>query len=217
MIVTIHKRTISQWFTMSKILILTYSFLFLVHKEDSYFRPYHMAGRKKKGCVSPQALPILFSCASSSSQAFHQHLIPIPVLPSLGVMRTTFAEAYGGWMLTKTLREVPIVTLTSTRKTMWVELSPQLWLSGQQFWPIRGRTHNREKQRCYSNRHYCCCCLHKVAMGGRCYPLNAGLVQTDCSRGRRQLGRTPSTFYLSFLSSDHVIIMCDKLSYEALL
>lgn len=133
MIVTIHKCTISQWFTMFKILILTYSFLFLVHKEDSYFRPYHMAGRKKKGCVSPQALPILFSYASSSSQAFHQHLIPIPVLPSLGVMRTSFAEAYGGWMLTKTLREVPIVTLTSTRKTMWVELSPQLWLSGQQF------------------------------------------------------------------------------------
>lgn len=167
--VTMHKYTIPQQFAMSIITIPTYIFLFLVHKEDSYFRPYHMAGRKE-GCVSIPALPILFSCASSSSQAFHQHLLPIPTLPSLRVRRASFAAAlwwaYGGWMLVKTRREVPIVTLTSTRKTMWAEFSPQLLLSTRQFWPNRDRTHNREKQRCSSNRHYCCSCLQVEAEGG---------------------------------------------------
>lgn len=42
----------------------------------------------------------------------------------------------------------------------------------------------------------------KWQMGGRHQPLNAGLVQSDFSGDRRQLGRTPSTFYLSCLYSD---------------
>lgn len=109
------------------------------------------------------------------------------------------------------MKEVPLVRLTSPRKTMWAELWPQLQLSGQQFWPIRDRTYGRRKQRSYTNRHYSCCCLHEVETAGGCYPLKGDLANTECRWGRRQWERTLATFCLLCLCSDYALIMRDKL------
>lgn len=91
---------------------------------------------------------------------------------------------------------------------MWPEGSTTSRLSGQVFWPLRDRNTDA-----YSNRCYCCYCLREVVHGCGCYALNAGLTKAECSRDRRQLGRTPSPFYRSCLSSDYVLIMGNKPSY----
>lgn len=135
--------------------------------------------------------PVLchFHVPHHSSWDLHRRLISIPTLPSLCVRRQSLAaalwRAYADGVLTKALGEILIVTLTSPRKTLWPELSTTPRLSGKVSWPFRGRTLEGWKQRCYSNRCYCCCCLREVVHGGRCYPLNAGLVKTGYSRGRR--------------------------------
>ena len=165
---------------------------FLVHKQENYIRT--LCCWDKGGEVhfySDFATPVLFHfhVPHHSSWGLHRCLIAIPTLPSLCVRRQSLAAtlwwAYADRVLTKALGEIPMVTLTSPRKTMWPELSTPPLLSGKVFWPFRGRTLEGWKQRCYSNRCYCCCCLREVVHGGRCYPLNAGLVKTEYSRGRR--------------------------------
>lgn len=143
-----------------------------------------------KLCLS---CPVPFSCALSFLLGPPQLLTSYSDPPVLRCARQSQAAMlwwmYAGWVLTKTLGEVPIVTLTSPRKTMWPEFSLPLRLSGQIFLPFRSRILEGWKQRCHSNRCYCCCRLHEEAHGGRHYPLNAGLLKTECSWGRRQLRR----------------------------